>query len=79
MKFFIEVCMIAIESTKRMFEWKMLFYIGCLLILPACCSSQFMPMDDTLIQEQCFFYPDGGCNVGNLYSAFLLICLSMIT
>lgn len=48
-KFFIEVCMIAIKSTKRIFEWKMLFYISCLLIPPACCSSQFMPDDDTVV------------------------------
>lgn len=37
-----------------MFEWKTLSYIGCLLILPACCS-QFMPTDDTVILEAMFF------------------------
>lgn len=79
MKFFIEVCMIAIKSTKRVFEWKMLFYIGCLLIPSACCSSQFVPTDDTVIPEQCSFHPGVGYNIGNLYSAFLLIRLNTIT
>lgn len=54
MKFFAEVCMIVIKSTKRMFEWKMLFCIGCLLIPSACCSSQFMPVDDIVIQNNIF-------------------------
>lgn len=49
MKFFTEVCMIGIKSTKRIFEWKMLFYISCLLIPPACCSSQFKGVDDTVV------------------------------
>lgn len=67
MEFFTEVCMIVIKSTKRIFEWKMLFYISYLLIPP---SSQFMPVDDTVV---CI---NVGCNVGSLYLTFLLISLT---